>query len=413
MSSSVAIAVSELSKRYAFGRKPTTLREAIAYRFRHRQYMESFLALKDVSFNVVQGERVGILGRNGAGKSTLLKILSRITEPTAGTVELRGRVGSLLEVGAGFHSELTGYENVFFNGAVLGMSKSEIRSKLDSIVSFSEIGEFLHTAVKHYSSGMYTRLAFSVAAHLDSEILLIDEALSVGDTAFQSKCLNVMQDLTKTGRTVVFVSHDLAAMSKLCERIIWLHKGEVQADGPVSDVINGYLASGSTVAGTACWRMTKELTFPCKQHPIAITGVDFTDGNGKPLGDFRTGDSLNIRIEYTAVRELKRTNFSVQLRTRLGVEVFRLNTTPISGYAATEPGLSGTLDLHLPSVPLTAGTYLFDLGIGFEQTEWLDYQPGIVELDIAENDVYGSGMALDNSRGILVLPHAWKLVKKT
>jgi len=206
-----------------------------------RPAAEDFWALRGVSFDVGRGEVVGIIGRNGAGKSTLLKILSRITRPTEGMVETRGRIGSLLEVGTGFHPELTGRENIFLNGAILGMRRAEILGKFDDIVAFSEIERFLDTPVKRYSSGMYTRLAFAVAAHLEPEILIVDEVLAVGDAQFQRKCLAKMGDVARGGRTVLFVSHNMTALSSLCQRALWLAEGRLVADGPAGEVVARYL----------------------------------------------------------------------------------------------------------------------------------------------------------------------------
>jgi lipopolysaccharide transport system ATP-binding protein len=209
----------------------------------------SFWALKDVSFNVSQGDVIGIIGRNGAGKSTLLKILSRITSPTSGEVRVMGRMASLLEVGTGFHPELTGRENIFLNGAILGMRKTEITRRFDEIVAFAEIDRFLDTAVKHYSSGMYVRLAFAVAAHLDPEILIVDEVLAVGDLAFQKKCLGKMGEVSRSGRTVLFVSHNMAAVENLCSRAVVLHQGTLEFDGIPKDAIQHYLNTLSSQAG--------------------------------------------------------------------------------------------------------------------------------------------------------------------
>src|SRR5438067_4893754 len=209
---------------------------------------EDFWALKDVSFEVQRGEVVGIIGRNGAGKSTLLKILSRITEPTTGKVGIKGRVASLLEVGTGFHPELTGRVNIFLNGAILGMTKVEIKSKFDEIVAFAETEKFLDTPVKRYSSGMYVRLAFAVAAHLEPEILLVDEVLAVGDAAFQKKCLGKMEEVSRGGRTILFVSHQMAAVQNLCQRGILLKDGQIAKSGPIAEVITSYLADASEQA---------------------------------------------------------------------------------------------------------------------------------------------------------------------
>ncbi|MGA7627262.1 MAG: ABC transporter ATP-binding protein, partial [Methanoregula sp.] len=252
-SENFAIRVNHVGKQYKLGgpqEQYHTFRDAIVNSFKaplkvfHKTSpVEGFWALKDVSFDVMQGEVVGIIGRNGAGKSTLLKILSRITSPTEGSVELFGRVGSLLEVGTGFHPELTGRENIYLSGSILGMKRREIDVKLDEIIKFSEIEQFLDTPVKRYSSGMYVRLAFAVAAHLEPEILLIDEVLAVGDAQFQKKCLGKMGDVGKEGRTVLFVSHNMAAMRQLCPSCIWLANGKLKDAGPTQDVIDHYLES--------------------------------------------------------------------------------------------------------------------------------------------------------------------------
>jgi lipopolysaccharide transport system ATP-binding protein len=242
----IAIRAIDLSKMFRIGAtKHNSLRDAIMGFVRNplKERREEIWALKDVSFEVREGERIGIIGRNGAGKSTILKILSRITRPTSGTAEIHGRVASLLEVGTGFHSELSGRENVFLNGAILGMRRSEILEKFDEIVAFSEFDKFLDTPVKHYSSGMYMRLAFSVAAHLEPEVLIVDEVLAVGDTAFQRKCVNKMRDIGRTGKTIFFVSHDMAAIRTLCTRVIWLDGGQVAADGATEEVVAAYLAA--------------------------------------------------------------------------------------------------------------------------------------------------------------------------
>jgi lipopolysaccharide transport system ATP-binding protein len=258
------IAVAKLAKRYLIGHevRHDTLREALTNRGRglwkglwHRPAaaaLEEFWALRDISFDMRPGEVLGIIGRNGAGKSTLLKILSRITEPTEGRVTLRGRVASLLEVGTGFHPELTGRENIFLNGAILGMSRAEIRRKFDEIVAFAEVDKFIDTPVKRYSSGMYVRLAFAVAAHLEPEILVIDEVLAVGDVQFQRKCLGKMQEVAATdGRTVVFVSHNTSAVQNLCSRVIHLDAGRLKFDGGVAAGLESYLSSATPVGGRA------------------------------------------------------------------------------------------------------------------------------------------------------------------
>ncbi|MBV5339605.1 MAG: ATP-binding cassette domain-containing protein [Deltaproteobacteria bacterium] len=248
----VAIRAEKLSKRYNIAKlkkRHTTLSELIAETLksvlhqngRSGKSSETFMALTDVSFEIGQGEVVGIIGQNGAGKSTLLKILSRITEPTCGRAEVYGRVGSLLEVGTGFHPELTGRENIYLNGAIIGMKKEQISSRFDEIVDFAEIGKFLDVPVKRYSSGMYVRLGFAVAAHLEPEILLVDEVLAVGDAAFQKKCLDKIRNASKNGQTVIFISHNMIAVNSLCKRVIWVKSGEIVEDGPSADVVRKYL----------------------------------------------------------------------------------------------------------------------------------------------------------------------------
>lgn len=265
-----AIRVEQLGKLYRIGARQNgykTLRDSLADAFvapvrraaavlRGRATDasdEEIWALRGVNLEVKRGEVVGLIGRNGAGKSTLLKILSRITEPTTGRVCIKGRIGSLLEVGTGFHPELTGRENVYLNGAILGMKKAEIERKFDEIVAFSEIAKFMDTPVKHYSSGMYMRLAFSVAAHLETDVLLVDEVLAVGDAAFQKKCLGKMDDVAKHGRTVVFVSHNLLAVQSLCSRAVWLDEGRVVATGDATDVVSRYLQSSSSTTTERVW----------------------------------------------------------------------------------------------------------------------------------------------------------------
>ena len=260
-SNRVAIAIRGLGKKYTIAHnsaRPTSLREAILHRLRHplgdgRQERETFWALRDVSFEVRAGEVVGIIGRNGAGKSTLLKILTRITGPTTGSIDIHGRMASLLEVGTGFHPELTGRENVFLNGAILGMSRHDITRKFDEIVAFADIEKFVDTPVKRYSSGMHVRLAFAVAAHLDSDILILDEVLAVGDNNFQRKCLSKMESVSGQGRTVLFVSHSMNAVNRICPRAILLQHGRIIAEGPSDEVTRAYLRANQSTMSSRCW----------------------------------------------------------------------------------------------------------------------------------------------------------------
>jgi homopolymeric O-antigen transport system ATP-binding protein len=254
------IKVENLSKVYSLGgARHNSLRDTLAGFFRRSaSAKEKISALDNVSFEVADGETLGIIGNNGAGKSTLLKILSRITKPTSGTAEIRGRVGSLLEVGTGFHNELSGRENIYLNGAILGMQRAEIEKKFDEIVAFSELEKFLDTPVKHYSSGMYMRLAFGVAAHLEPEILIVDEVLAVGDISFQRKCLNKMKTVSESGRTVLFVSHDMSAINRLCSRAIWLKNGRLAKDGETSEVVTAYLNEQAATGAEKSWENARK-----------------------------------------------------------------------------------------------------------------------------------------------------------
>jgi lipopolysaccharide transport system ATP-binding protein len=297
-----AIRVEGLGKRYRIGASQAgyrTLRETLmsapsrpinalrsaAGMRRQRREDAAIWALRDVSFEVAPGEVVGIIGRNGAGKSTLLKILSRITEPTAGFAEVRGRVGSLLEVGTGFHPELTGRENIYLNGAILGLKRAEIKARFDEIAAFAEVEKFLDTPVKHYSSGMYMRLAFSVAAHLEPEVLIVDEVLAVGDASFQKKCLNKMEDVGRHGRTVIFVSHNMAAITRLCRRTVLLDEGNVLEDGPAHVVASTYLMSGLGTTAERVWSDSREGPGNDVVRMLAV----------RVLSDGRVTDSVDIR----------------------------------------------------------------------------------------------------------------------
>ncbi|OQW35942.1 MAG: hypothetical protein A4E19_15920 [Nitrospira sp. SG-bin1] len=309
----IAIRVEGIGKRYRIGKmeKYKTLRDSIAGALgapfqRARQLFQGggandaeldpeFWALQDISFEVKQGEVIGVIGGNGAGKSTLLKILSRIAEPTVGHAEIRGRVGSLLEVGTGFHPELTGRENTFLNGAILGMKRADIERKFDEIVAFSEVERFIDTPVKHYSSGMYLRLAFSVAAHLEPEILLVDEVLAVGDAGFQKKCLGKMGSVAKEGRTVLFVSHNLGAITQLCGRAVQLEKGRLKRVGPSVEVVNTYLSSLFGTEVKSSW--SNESSSPSDSE-VRFTSVRLLSSDGRPQSVVNFNDSLVLEIAY-------------------------------------------------------------------------------------------------------------------
>lgn len=313
---SSVITVENLSKKYIIGHQKqeryTALRDVLANGVKHFTHKlihpfappkndpahEEFWALKDVGFEIQQGDRVGIIGRNGAGKSTLLKILSRITEPTSGRVKINGRVASLLEVGTGFHPELTGRENIFLNGAILGMSKADIKKKFDEIVAFAEVEKFLDTPVKRYSSGMYVRLAFAVAAHLEPEILIVDEVLAVGDAQFQKKCLGKMEEAGKDGRTILFVSHNMGVISQLCSTCVWLDKGEVKEIGQTGSVVNAYMLNGIS-------ELSGEMTFTDDPEKVVqLIKVSLLDQEGNVAQKFDCDSSINIKFDIQIRKQL-------------------------------------------------------------------------------------------------------------
>ncbi len=366
MSSEPIIKVEGLSKKYRLHHEKqeryTTLRDTVAHRvkglFRRGSQTESrtsteedFWALKDVSFEVNQGEVLGIIGRNGAGKSTLLKILSRITEPTSGRITLNGRVASLLEVGTGFHPELTGRENIFLNGAILGMTKAEIRSKFDEIVAFAEVEKFLDTPVKRYSSGMYVRLAFAVAAHLEPEILVVDEVLAVGDSEFQKKCLGKIGEVAKGGRTVLFVSHNMAAVQSLCSNAILLGSGAIQLLGTVDHVIDKYL------------RNSKAIESISRSNPLFIDDrLELTSFVISPEYICSAGD-VTFSIELHAKAKVCLSDLSILIYSQSGVRVaildFRGRGIPATIKDFETVTISGTItELNLVEGDYSFGVYL-------------------------------------------------------
>jgi lipopolysaccharide transport system ATP-binding protein len=298
--SDTVVSVKNLSKRYKLGelhQRTNSFRERVASFFKQDRLStsaETIWALKDVSFDVGRGEVLGIVGRNGAGKSTLLKILSRITRPTSGKARMDGRVRSLLEVGTGFHPELTGRENIYLNGALLGMWKAEIRQKFDEIVDFAEIDKFIDTPVKRYSSGMYVRLAFAVAAHLEPEILLVDEVLAVGDAGFQKKCLGKMGDIRQQGRTIMFVSHNMAAINRLCLRAILIDGGRLIQDGPAGETTSAYLRGVVEAGGARNWSHDAAPG----TDKLRLTSVSLLTENGKPASVVEVQEPLKLRIGY-------------------------------------------------------------------------------------------------------------------
>lgn len=363
--SDIAIRADNLGKQYRLGprQRYKTLRDALMTPFRRADSRprETIWALKDVSFEIAQGEVVGVIGRNGAGKSTLLKILSRITEPSQGYVDVYGRIGSLLEVGTGFHPELTGRENIYLNGAILGMRRAEITKKFDEIVAFAETEKFLDTPVKHYSSGMRVRLAFAVAAHLEPEILLVDEVLAVGDAAFQKKCLGKMTEVARGGRTVLFVSHNMGTISSLTERCFFLKNGQIAQAGKTRDVVERYLTDALEFRQRAPESI--ELYRRDRHHdtPVRITRV-WVNEPSETLPDLKIGEDFKICVELEAKTAIEGANFSLFLKDMQGHVVSLLYSMDADYPVYLRPGKT-VLSVQVNGLPLAPGVYYADMGI--------------------------------------------------
>jgi ABC-type polysaccharide/polyol phosphate transport system ATPase subunit len=370
----------------------------------------NFWALKGITLEAEQGKVLGIIGRNGAGKSTLLKIISRITAPTQGIVKIRGRVASLLEVGTGFHPELTGRENVFLNGAILGMSKAELQSKFDEIVDFSGVGRFIDTPVKRYSSGMYVRLAFAVGAHLEPEILLVDEVLAVGDVGFQKKCLGKMDEVTKQGRTVLFVSHNMEAVSSLCERVVWLDDGKITMDGSTQEVVSSYLeallSKGQEERKDAGG---ENKIFSFKQF-FPVNGAD------QPMTLVRLGDDLKLQLRYTCTPEIA--SATVLVNVVFGhSRAANLISCPCEfrGEQLINQALEGSLFCKIPSFPLVPGIY--EIRVAALVNELLvDKVAGLIQVtENPEHEVRAGGqemgrkLDLERLRGTFWVDYEWSL----
>ena len=362
----VSVRVENLAKRYRIGALRAdyaTLRDRIAGAIRFRggnSRPPDIWALRGVSFEITSGEALGVIGHNGAGKSTLLKILSRITEPTEGRAVLHGRIASLLEVGTGFHPELTGRENIYLNGAILGMSRAEIRANFDAIVSFAEVEEFLDTPVKRYSSGMFVRLGFAVAAHLTPEILLVDEVLAVGDVAFQRRCLGRMSEVARSGRTVVFVSHNLASIETLCPRAIYFEHGSIAASGPSGDVVARYLSRGGMESAAVDLRESPHREGTGRARIVRLEILD-ADG-ARQLDQVNFRDSFRVRIHYEADPGLRGATAGLAVLDARGQRVFLSNTLE-GGIRIDQLRESGTFDCLVKSPNILPGTYRLELWI--------------------------------------------------
>jgi lipopolysaccharide transport system ATP-binding protein len=368
-----------------------------------RSSEEEFWALQDVSFEIKQGERVGIIGRNGAGKSTLLKILSRIVEPTTGRVRIKGRVASLLEVGTGFHPELTGRENIFLNGAILGMTRAEIRKKFDEIVDFAEIEKFLDTPVKRYSSGMYVRLAFAVAAHLEPEILLVDEVLAVGDAQFQKKCLGKMEDVSaREGRTVLFVSHNMSAIRSLCNSCVMLGKGRLVHSGSTTQVIDLYLGK---IQESFCYDydLSNMPRFGNFGKKLLLQRLRLNCGSG-----VWHGEPLNAEIDFQCLEDVEGVSFGLGICNRDGVRILSMDSDVPGERVRLKRGQQGTVSFSIPAVPLEPDDYTLDIGSRSGDNFGLDYLSQFGNFLVLPSSATPSVIAMrESGRGGVRLPTFW------
>ena len=418
----IAIQVEGLSKRYWLGQGigQGDLRDFIANTARSaikavtgrggKTSLEEreFWAVRDVSFDVRQGEVLGVIGRNGAGKSTLLKLLTRITDPTHGHATIRGRVGSLLEVGTGFHPELSGRENVYLNGAILGMNRREIGEAFDEIVEFSEIGKFLDTPVKRYSSGMYVRLAFAVAAHLKPEILIVDEVLAVGDAAFQQKCIGKMGDVAKQGRTVLLVSHNMASIQALCHRAIYLIDGQIDYEGDTQEAIRRYLQRHNPDSDMAiCERTDREGSGEMLLHDVA-----FIDPLGRTMPALQSGDDVTIRFELKATQPIQSPMVLFSIVDRDGIVIAHFNNEIRKTDLGTVQN-EAAIDCRIPKLPLKPGRYFLNVSVTNSHRETLDRLEQACGFDVIEGDFFGSGHPTFNSKAIVLVDHDWSVAAST
>ncbi len=402
----IALRARGISKVYDIDEEPsaTTMAEAVVGRLRGRARRERKMlwALDDVNFDIAAGTAYGIIGRNGAGKSTLLKILSRITRPTRGEVEVRGRVGSLLEVGTGFHPELTGRENIFLNGAILGMRRTEIVRQFDEIVDFAETEAFLDVPVKRYSSGMYVRLAFAVAAHLDPDILIVDEVLAVGDAAFQKKCLGKMGDVAREdGRTVLLVSHNLVAVTGLCTRAMFLDAGRLVSEGPVLDVAGDYMRSlEQRGASDLATRTDRSGTGALRFTSVRVVGP-------APHAPVQAGEPATIIIGYATAdgKPARNVHFSCGVRGMFDERLFHVSTST-AGEDFEEVPATGVVHCRIPRVPLQPGSYHLALFTMTSQ-DCTDYVPHAGMMDVEAGDFFGSGRLPQPDEGAMLVDHEW------
>ncbi len=398
-----------VSKRYRIRQESGTDTEphSLLYRLKTlRRRAQDFWAVRDVSFEVKRGEALGIIGHNGAGKSTILKLLSNITAPTSGEITINGRLSALIEVGSGFHPDLTGRENIYLSGSILGMRRREIAQKLDSIVDFAGISQFIDTPVKRYSSGMYVRLGFSIAAHLDPDILLLDEVLAVGDAAFQAKCLNRIKELEQGGTTIVFISHDLRAVERLCARVILMERGQVAAEGAPREVIRRYMAHGKEQV-----RLEQGLIFdnpmPNPHARFEVERVEALDRHGNIKDDLRTGDYVRFRIVWRSAETVEYGGVELGILMPGGGAIIQCGTRPLGTTDVRfEPGLN-SIELEFERFPITAGECDLMAGLTIPLQEWLYRNDSFGKLIIRDGDYFGSNFALTSENAAVVVDHGW------
>ena len=423
----IAIQVQHLSKQYktrGVGRRHNTLRDEIAHGFKSLFHLngrpstlaaqsassDSFWAVKDVSFEVKKGEVLGIIGRNGAGKSTLLKILSRITEPTEGAATIHGRVGSLLEVGTGFHGELTGRENTYLNGAILGMKKAEIDRKFDEIVAFAEVEKFIDTPVKHYSSGMHVRLAFAVAAHLDTEILIVDEVLAVGDASFQKKCLGKMGKVSREGRTILFVSHNMGALSNLCTTGLWIHNGQTMLKGEVTSVVNSYIKSLTTTDQADSSRGRRSGNWKGTGTPaLNILNGSLLDSSGRECTTFSMGESIVLEFDVEFYHSISAINLTLEIsRTEMGMRVLHLQNDDTGSVFQQISKGERRFRVEIPNCLLYPANYEMHLCV-WSQAGVLDYVEAISSFSMIQSNVTKRTQPLTtHKQAIFYTPSVWR-----
>jgi lipopolysaccharide transport system ATP-binding protein len=414
------IEVRNLSKRYRVvqGKRYGSLRESLSNRFqaslrslniRNRSNSSAnesyFWALQDVGFEVQSGEVLGLIGSNGAGKSTLLKILSRITAPTSGNVTLYGRVGSLLEVGTGFHPELSGRDNVFLNGVILGMKRAEIASRFDEIVEFSGVEKFIDTPVKRYSSGMYVRLAFAVAAYLQPEIMLIDEVLAVGDAEFQKKCLGKIGDVARTGRTVIFISHNMTAVESLCDRCLLFRHGQLSMSGAPIEVIEHYLRDAASLrSGSRDLSVRSENG---RSHRPLMTRVTLSSGSELATGSVRMNAPLSIAVDFKCPSLIDPV-LGVVVKNSIGNAVFGVNNLFIGGYRFADRLKNGSISCSFDRIPLVPGIYFLDLWLN-DGTANLDLVHEAISFDVLPADIFGTGQLPPPGTGSVCWPATFSI----